>query len=461
MAHIVFVSTNWGAKFGGINSFNYDLCIAVSNKYGKIHDVFCIVPSANLKERENARKNNVRLIEVDSLAEVDGVVDKCFQNDFNKEKEVIWWVGHDVITGFYARDYARAFQQKFSIDCKLAVIHHMDYEAYYGYKSGSGSKTDMKNKEQIHILADADKVFAVGPLLLKSANDKLVFTENKKCSVAKEIIPGLAQIKHYDKALNKFRVISMGRISPETDIVKQGKLGIEAFGYSIKKYHNTNCFNDTVMTILGIEDNEDELETYKRIQQDVSSECGMLINIIPLSYSEDRDDIFNALKSSSVCLMLSLHEGFGLVGWEAIAAGVPLIISRNSGLYRFISNIEGLEDIDGLIYPVNISGAITKKNFTQKDLFIVSEALFEIAKDQSKAKKKALKLKGLLSQYTWDKTAVEFVGEIAGKDKIFESAAEVEADGDCGDIRIMDKKVNITNVLSKFSSLSSKINKDM
>jgi hypothetical protein len=36
--------------------------------------------------------------------------------------------------------------------------------------------------------------------------------------------------------------------------------------------------------------------------------------------------------------MLSWHEGFGLVGWEAIAAEVPLVVSKRTGLYKLLDS---------------------------------------------------------------------------------------------------------------------------
>ena len=55
-------------------------------------------------------------------------------------------------------------------------------------------------------------------------------------------------------------------------------------------------------------------------------------------YTDDRQKLFDALADNEVALMLSWHEGFGLVGWEAIAAGVPLVVSKRTGLYKLLSS---------------------------------------------------------------------------------------------------------------------------
>jgi glycosyltransferase involved in cell wall biosynthesis len=51
-----------------------------------------------------------------------------------------------------------------------------------------------------------------------------------------------------------------------------------------------------------------------------------VVNLHALPYTDDRQQLYSELSRASVALMPSWHEGFGLVAWEAIAAGVPLIV---------------------------------------------------------------------------------------------------------------------------------------
>lgn len=53
--------------------------------------------------------------------------------------------------------------------------------------------------------------------------------------------------------------------------------------------------------------------------------------------------------------MLSIHEGFGLAGWEAIAAGIPLVVSKNSGLYEFLDD-SFANQAAKYVYPIEIKG---------------------------------------------------------------------------------------------------------
>jgi len=103
--------------------------------------------------------------------------------------------------------------------------------------------------------------------------------------------------------------------------------------------------------------------------------------------------------------MLSLHEGFGLVGWEAIAAEVPLIVSKNSGLYEAIDNLLGGIGT-GCVTAVEILGSTGEESFQPEDVKAVSEAIIRVRSRGSKAKQDARALKRFLRTFcTWRYTA--------------------------------------------------------
>lgn len=229
MSTIIFIADGWGSKYGGINSFNYDLCLNLPlNLNCKEHKVICITTGDSLSEKDMdlAHQRNLILI---NLAKSD------FTNSIIKAKTAeycadtdIWWIGHDIKTGFYAVQCAN------DTNSKCAIIHHMNYGAYYTYSTNNPIKTDEKQKEQLELLKKADVVFAVGPKLVKSANDILIKL-NKK-SEAIQLIPGVADIAPIEENLNQFTAIAFGRLNiNENDIIKQCKLAVAAFAYTCEK----------------------------------------------------------------------------------------------------------------------------------------------------------------------------------------------------------------------------------
>ena len=56
MITFIFISTGWGAEYGGINSFNYDLCLAVAQKYKGKHKVISVTRTISDSIKKDAKK---------------------------------------------------------------------------------------------------------------------------------------------------------------------------------------------------------------------------------------------------------------------------------------------------------------------------------------------------------------------------------------------------------------------
>lgn len=167
MATIVFIADGWGSQYGGINSLNYDLCLNMHlSLNSEEHCVVCVTTGAPLsnQEYEKAQINELQLVH---FAKEDFVCSKIVEKLKIKSmlQEKIWWVGHDIMTGFLASECAEISHGK------CAIIHHMNYEAYYPYVSELPDDTDKKVEKQLQVFDKADIIFSVGPKLTRSASD--------------------------------------------------------------------------------------------------------------------------------------------------------------------------------------------------------------------------------------------------------------------------------------------------
>ncbi|WP_346355764.1 tetratricopeptide repeat protein [Azotosporobacter soli] len=411
MGKIVIIADAWGAKLGGINSFNFDICTAlgkVSARYGV--DVICVTMGATEAEIKEAKENGVSLISIEVSKE--GIKPHRAYEIVGKIKniysgEVLWWIGHDVFTGEVAMKCKVLSEQGAS-----AVIHHMSYAAYYSLKSGSGEEAMAKKKEQEKVLQNADRVFAVGPKLKASAEN---LREQKDVI---ELIPGLADIKIREEKFEPFSVVVFGRLEKSNDLIKQHTLAIKAFAQAVRREPHS-FGNDPVLHVIGLggSDNDQYRQECQAITAMIAKEAGRAINVIPQLYSEDRYELFDTLRKQDVCMMPSWHEGFGLVGMEAISAGVPLIITKNSGLYMTIYEIIGRKGT-GCVFPVEILGDYNLEQeedcVSPDDLENVVECLLTIARKWDAAKQGAIDLKNLFieSGYTWENTSEKMLNAL-------------------------------------------------
>ncbi|MCP4353565.1 MAG: hypothetical protein GY795_49580 [Desulfobacterales bacterium] len=126
------------------------------------------------------------------------------------------------------------------------------------------------------------------------------------------------------------------------------------------------------------------------------------INAFP--YEEKRLEVWSRMRRHNLCLMPSLHEGFGLAGWEAIGLEVPLILSKHSGLFQLLCNLNA----ESYVQVIDITG------ITGQDIEPLSQCISKMYFNKQKYKDKATALKKYLldKEYTWETTARNFLEAI-------------------------------------------------
>lgn len=389
---LFFIADGWGATKGGINAFNYDLCIAL----GKIAErycckVFCVcsgtVPHT---DKKFAAENNVEIVPVDP--------DDFENRDFSSlDKHVnstgsLFWIGHDIITGEHALKCCERFGGK------TVLFHHMDYEAYYSAKA-DGRETKKKIDQQKRIFGHARLMLGVGPKLYESLKDK--FPDIKDGTI-EQIVPGLSEIECIENVSRRTRLVFTGRVEDDNDCVKQFKILIKAFGELVKERDVTP---ESSVTLIGLpHENYAELE---KKYKNAACECADgFSNVLCQTYTENREKLFSDLRQSSIAVMPSLSEGFGLAGLEAISAGVPLVLTKNSGLYKFLEE----KNLSGYTDGIEIKGYIGN-DVNADDVQNLRKILKDAVKDIAQRKKRALELKEKLleANVTWQACAERFL----------------------------------------------------
>jgi glycosyltransferase involved in cell wall biosynthesis len=407
MYTLITFATQWGSKYGGINSFNADFLKAFGVAYDQKAQVICIVANATVEEKTEAAGANVKLVTLPyppqakafnssiGKAGADEIRDQKIS--FDPEKTV--WLGHDRITGEAAIAAAKIARGR------SAVIHHMSYDHYESYAENSQS-AHSKTQAQNRLFQEAHIALAVGPLLRDAARDRIGDSKNIQM-----LIPGLADIEA-KAAPNTFVAFLSGRLSDDAARIKQGHLGVAAFAKAQREALENDMpeafCKQPKLLLRGVDfdgqvslpapDEQQDPET--ELKQFAATYADAVVNLHALPYTQDREQLYRELCSASVALMPSWHEGFGLVAWEAIAAGVPLIISENSGVYRLLEE-EYPGAGTGCVFPTEIRGAMSSPYFHEEDLKAVVNKLKEVANNPSKARKKASILRNMLGEYTW------------------------------------------------------------
>ena len=406
---MIAFATRWGSQFGGVNSFNQDLVSAfAAASYQQVITV-CVVLNATELEQERALTEQVILISLD----------RPDQDMFSPDLETAtWhalkmhevplfpdqtiWLGHDRVTGAIA---CAASKERGG---RSALIHHMSYSRYEAFAENSDT-AKKKETEQKHLFQNADIVMAVGPLLGDALAD---MCDTKKVTV---LIPGLPEIIARPAPRN-FKGFISGRLSEDAKRIKQAHLGVAAFADGIRQADATPGLpdalrgeNEPMLTLRGVDFERSQscqhTEAEMGLKKFSEEYAGRAFNLHALPFTTDRQSLFDDLRSSSVAMMPSWHEGFGLVAWEAIAAGVPLIISTKSGAFRTLKEFD-----DGVytscVMQIDVAGSSSEPYFLKKDVEILAQAIIGVAKNPSEARQKAVRLREVMSnKFTWTSCA--------------------------------------------------------
>lgn len=409
---VVAFATAWGARHGGINSFNMDLLQSLASAYRHALTVTCIVPSASREEVKSAQDGEVRLLSLDlqarSPAEAADAWDSLPKSLGALEGDRIVWLGHDRITGDLANQAAKRHGGR------SIVIHHMSYAHYESFAENSAI-AHQKYIDQKKIFEAAGIRLAVGPLLREALAEMLDLPKDQVVM----LVPGLPEISPKLHG-SKMKAFMSGRLGEGAAKIKQANLAIAAFAHSVKR-----CDNDTGLPTLLRGESEPSMvlrgmnwegnatagqgEEEKDLLRFAESCANRALNIRALAFTEDRDQLFDDVRSSSVCLMPSWHEGFGLVAWESIAAGVPVIISNKSGVHQLLSS-HNSGSLLSWYESIDVRGCTDEPYFREEDKALLSDKIIGIAKNLETWKERARHLReAMLSEFSWAGCADTFV----------------------------------------------------
>lgn len=400
--HIVLFATEWSTGKGGINAFNMSFAIALAKVGGSGVRVTCAVQRPSTAEVRLAAAAGVRLVSVDAIGRGQGreaardVLETLVQGDVHRD--VDFWVGHDVSTGFAAVEAAEAFGGT------AAVIHHMNYESYKNLPGGKGVSTMEKHLRQVELLSSPGvALFGVGPDLAESAR-------RLGAADAWTIVPGFPEAFRRNSA-GSAAVYAMvaGRFDRTSEPLKQSRLVAAGLGRAVAiAGGGTPALRRATLAVFGT-----SRATAIRAELEglAFREAKRAVTVNPTTFTTASNDLIAQLARSNLAFMPSVREGFGLTGWEAIGCEVPLILGDQTGLYSFLdATLEGRAD--RYVHPIALTGLA----LDERDIVAVAERIVAVAGDIEHYRSIARELKAVLKDRlrgcTWNAAAERFIGDL-------------------------------------------------
>lgn len=323
---VLAVATEWFSGHGGISTLNRELCMALA-KLG--HGVACLVLRATNEERLHARQANVQLVTPfeDAMQDLDDITKLLlFPRDGLGDFKPEIVIGHDHITGSAARHIARSYYG-------VPYVHFVhtlpeESERYKTRGSKNVLKGALKSKVQIEQCKSADLVVAIGPKILQQISGPLSSANVKVV----ELWPGLdvGLMKHTVDPSRKGEVICLLMARFEDPEIKGAPLACRVIA-KINSNWTGGPWTRPSLILRGF--------TLEKADEEVSAidgynEAKDYVKCRP--FTSETKEVAEEICGSSVVLMPSTAEGFGLAALEAIAAGIPTVISSETGLGQLL-----------------------------------------------------------------------------------------------------------------------------
>ncbi|CAH1266891.1 ANKRD28 [Branchiostoma lanceolatum] len=392
---VLMVSDAYGTSQGGTSTVNRQVAQFLKHHGATVH-------STALKASEEDKR----------CAEEDGVILHLpVQTARDKRTPSLEWLTeyHSIHYPYIPQDLdyimghvdvtsgaAKSIQENRCQHAKLVLFNHDMPEATEHYKGAEKAMAAWKKVGDIlEDTKNADAVFSLGRKIYEHFETKYKsLGENKprkhlmflpRPSAAFESIsvkPGGGQKT----------VLTVGRVT-EVERLKGHDLAARAMGEIAEKIPNVT------LRVRGID--EDDWEASKKILEENLQSDRIKPTLLPCGTQED---IAQDMQQAHLVLMPSRAEPFGMIGLEAIAAGIPVLISDKSGLADMIKDL-----IDKEKCHPDMRHRIMKTSVNESDLGVNSKLWAEKIVDTLKFSKSEFKMaaefkKELLESKYWEES---------------------------------------------------------
>ncbi|CAH1239393.1 MFHAS1 [Branchiostoma lanceolatum] len=395
---VLLIIDEFGTSKGGISTINGQLMdILTHDDEGHLTSarakVVCTVLHATDEEKREAQSQGIELV-VPSTLEGDQrtpTLDwltydhKTRYPDIPSDISVI--VGHADVTSTAARNIKK---KRLPASAKFILYNHVMPEDTEHHKSDDrvmsiGDKMDAIRADT----EEADAVFSVGPTMHDYYKTQIGLSKPHHLFLPRPSDIFSRMNVTYVETKTK-TVLSVGRVRG-VEKLKGYDLLVKAMGKVLDRFPKAR------LRIRGVSA-EDFPESKEIIQANIAKGT---FHFTPLKYGTQYQ-LSRDFREAHLVLMPSRAEPFGLVGLEAIAAGVPVLVSSNSGLAEFLES-KG-PDFDRPIVDMDGSDEVVAERLAKRIIKVLTggPAEFEAAK--------RLKDKLLASKY-WEESHRTFLEE--------------------------------------------------
>ncbi|CAH1253405.1 DXO [Branchiostoma lanceolatum] len=329
---VLILNDEYGTSRGGVSTINREVAQIMAAVGMEIH---LTALEATEADRRDAEADGVKLI-----------LPTCSEEDTRKPcldwltfdhrtryptlpENVDWIVGHADVT---SRAAAAIKEQRFPQANFGLVIHVLPEDTEHYKEEEKAMGIGKKEDSIVQDAAKADAVFSVGHRIYDHFTNSFRAIPEDKRPIHLLYLPEPAKlfqqiaVKHVES--KEKSVLSAGRVD-KVEKLKGHDLAAGAMGEVAE-----DLDEKVLWRVRGIKPKDHEAS--KKILQASIKSRKLIPTLLPFCTQEE---ICRDLQQAHLVLMPSRSEPFGLVGLEAMAAGVPVLISDQSGLATLVKEI--------------------------------------------------------------------------------------------------------------------------
>ena len=336
---VTILASEWGSRKEELSTMNRELAIQLA-KCPEV-EITVFLPQCSQKDKKEALKYKVKIVEATPRSGFKQLDWLCSPPE---DLQIDIVVGHGVKLGKQAQ-FIKDMKK-----CKWIQVVHTDPEECGMFKSYSYpiSKDKDKHKTEVELCEMADHVVGIGPKLSEAFRSYLRGCQ--KDDYVLDFTPGVFEefetVKQVPSERKPRSVLVFGLGDVESFKLK----GFDIAGRAIA------ALKDTRLVFVGAPEGKHE-EITQRLNR-----CGVPLNRLRVrGFVKDRESLKRLFQEVDLVVMSSRTEGFGLTGLEALSAGLPMLVSHNSGFGEALSSVPfGSSFVVNSEDPADWSAAIQK-----------------------------------------------------------------------------------------------------
>ena len=307
---ITLIGDEWGSSKGGLSTLNRELAKNLARQPGV--EVTILLPHYSEGEKQEANDYKVSLATPEPMNGFDSIRGLSFPKE-DHDIDVV--IGHGQKLGAPAQVIAK--QRK----CKRVHVVHTASEELAMFKEGETAipKGGEKRRAEVGLCEKADIVVAIGPKLKEDISAKLRHRKDKwVIGITPGIFQEFAKVEQASEEGERFRILVFGRGDSED---------FELKGYDIAATAVASLKDESFLLLFVGAPKGKEEEVKKELLKCKISRAQLIVR----GFIESREEVKKLFCEVDLAIMPSRTEGFGLTALEALSAGLPILVSKNSG----------------------------------------------------------------------------------------------------------------------------------